>query len=80
METRLIESLGNGIKSKKEKKGNKKMYPDNQILLGKKLLSLQKKGFCVNAAEKELIKLFIINRKRLKEESIKNEYVKEKYD
>lgn len=44
------------------------MYTDNQILLGKKLLSLQKKGFCVNAAEKELIKLFIINRKRLKEE------------
>lgn len=44
------------------------MYTDNQILLGKKLLRLQKKGFCVNAAEKELIKLFIINRKRLKEE------------
>ena len=57
-----------------------KMYTDNQILLGKKLLRLQKKGFCVNAAEKELIKLFIINRKRLKEESIRNEYVKEKYD
>lgn len=48
------------------------MYTDNQILLGKKLLRLQKKGFCVNAAEKELIKLFIINRKRLKEESIRN--------
>lgn len=44
------------------------MYTDNQILLGKKLLRLQKKGFCVNAAEKELIKLFVINRKRLKEE------------
>lgn len=46
------------------------MYTDNQILLGKKLLSLQKKGFCVNAAEKELIKLFVINRKRLKEKEL----------
>ena len=46
------------------------MYTDNEILLGKKLLRLQKKGFCVNATEKELIKLFIINRKRLKEKDM----------